>query len=163
MTFDDVGWLGDNYPVLTYPNGNGGVAVYQPIGLSGGNGCFSDNKLNTNLGDNPRALAQQLAGLPQSTVLHAPAPVQAFGRDAVHLQLRIANSCGSGVYRVAETIRGGHGITYDPVKPVVIDFWVTDEGGVPVVVESWHEDDAPSQVVDEVARTKDSIHFETDE
>jgi hypothetical protein len=146
--------------VLAYPNGNGGVAVYQPLGLSGGNGCLSANKLNTeNIGDTPQTLAQHLAKLPQSTVLQPPTPVQAFGRDAVHLQLRIKNNC-TDVYRVAETFRGGHGITYDPVKPVIIDFWVLEDGGVPVVAEKWVEDGAPSQVVDEVARTTDSITFE---
>jgi len=160
ITFDDTAWTSDNYPVLTYQNGNGGVAVYQPLGLSGGNGCLENNKLNTNVGDTPQSLAQQLAQLPQSTVLQAPAPVQAFGHDAIHLQLRIDNNCGAGVYRVAETIRGGHGITYDPVQPVVIDFWVLDQG-VPVVIETWHEINAPSWLVDEIAQTKDSVTLET--
>ena len=83
--------------------------------------------------------------------------MQAFGRDAVHLQLRINKNCGPAVYRVAETIRGAHGITYDPVRAVVIDFWVMDEGGSPVVVETWHEIDASSQLVDHIARTSESI------
>ena len=157
-------WQSDNYPVvLSDPNGNGGVAVYQPLGLSAGTGCIEDNKLNTNVGDTPQTLAQQLAGLPQSTVLQAPAPVQALGHDAIHLRLRINNNCGAGVYRVAETIRGTHGITYDPVRPVVIDFWVLDQGGVPVVVETWHEINSPSWLVDDIAQTKDSVTFETGE
>ena len=95
ITFDDT-WESYNYPVvLTYPNGNGGVAVYQPLGLSAGTGCIEDNKLNTNVGDTPQTLAQQLAGLPQSTVLQAPAPVRALGHDAIHLRLRINNNCGA--------------------------------------------------------------------
>ncbi len=160
ITFDNIGWQRDNYPELMEAKGNGGVAVYQPLGLSAGTGCIEDNKLNTNVGDTPQSLAQQLAGLPQSTVLQSPTPVQAFGHDAVHLRLRINNNC-TGYYRVAETLSGGHGITYDPVRAVVIDFWVVDEGGVPVVVETWHEINSPSQLVDEIAQTKESVTLET--
>ena len=47
------------------------------------------------------------------------------------------------------------------MKPVVIDFWVLDQG-VPVVVETWHEINSPSWLVDDLAHTKDSITFETD-
>ena len=130
------------------------------MGLSAGTGCIEDNKLNTNVGDTPQTLAQQLAELPQSTVLQAPAPVRALGHDAIHLRLRINNNCGAGVYRVAETNLGTHGITYDPVRPVVIDFWVLDQG-VPVVVETWHEINSPSGLVDDIAHTKDSVTLET--
>jgi hypothetical protein len=44
---------------------------------------------------------------------------------------------------------------------VVIDFWVVDLDGVPVVVDMWHQDDASSQLVDRIARTRDSISFVT--
>ena len=159
ITFDNTAWQNYNYPVLLKASSNGGVAVYSPLGLSAGTGCFPNNKLNTNLGDTPQSLAQQLAQLPQSTVLQAPTPVQAFGRDAVHLRLRINNNC-SDWYRVAETIRGGHGITYDPVRAVVIDFWLVDEGG-PVAIETWHEVHSPSELVDQIARTRDSITLST--
>ena len=120
---------------------------------------------NTDLGDTPQALAQQLAQLPQSTVLQAPTPVQAFGHDALHLRLRITNDCpaaGEALPRVAETPRGSHGISYsyDP-KTVVIDFWVVDLDGVPVVVDAWHHDDASSELVDRIAQTRDSITFVT--
>ena len=65
------------------------------------------------------------------------------------------------MYRVAETnLSGSHGITYDPVRPVVIDFWVLDQG-VPVVVETWHEINSPSGLVDDIAQTKDSVTLET--
>ena len=157
ITFDNTAWqsAGANDPLLLKANSNGGVAVYSPLGLAAGTGCRSDNKLNTNLGDTPQSLAQQLAQLPQSTVLQSPTPVQAFGSDAIHLRLRIDNNC-SDVYRVAETIRGAHGITYDPVRAVVIDFWLVDEGG-PVAIETWHEINSPSELVDQIARTRDSI------
>ncbi len=82
--------------------------------------------------------------------------MQAFGRDAVHLRLRINNNCGAGWYRVAETIRGAHGITYDPVRAVVIDFWLVDEGR-PVVLETWHEVNASSHLEGQIARVRDSI------
>jgi len=161
ITFDNTAWqsAGANDPVLLKANSNGGVAVYSPLGLAAGTGCRSDNKLNTNLGDTPQSLAQQLAQLPQSTVLQSPTPVQAFGRDAVHLRLRINDNC-SDWYRVAETILGAHGITYDPVRAVVIDFWVVDEGG-PVVIETWYEVHSPSKLVDQIARTRDSITLST--
>jgi hypothetical protein len=160
LTFDNTAWESDNYPVaLSDPTHNGGVAVYRPLGLSAGTGCLSDNKLNTNVGDTPQSLAQQLAGLPQSTVLQSPTPVQAFGHDAVHLRLRINNNC-SDIYRVAQTIAGAHGITYDPIRPVVIDFWVLDQG-VPVVVETWHEVHSPNKLLDQIARTRDSITLST--
>jgi hypothetical protein len=118
------------------------------------------------------ALAHQLAHLPRSTVLQQPTPVQAFGRSAVHLQLRIDQHCPTSVYRVAETLRGGHGISYgDLFRPVVIDFWVEDVGpgrpqvddvgGVPVVVETWHQVGTASDVLHQITRTRDSISFVT--
>jgi hypothetical protein len=74
-----------------------------------------------------------------------------------------SSSDGEG-YRVAETVRGGHDITYqDAADDVVIDFWVVDLDGVPVVVDMWHEGDASSQLVDQIARTRDSITFVTAE
>jgi hypothetical protein len=160
ITFDNTDWQNGYYPVLLAANSNGGVAVYWPVGLAAGTGCASDDRLNTNLGDTPQSLAQQLAQLPQSTVLQSPTPVQAFGRDAIHLRLRINNNCGPGVYRVAQTTRGDHGITYDPVRAVVIDFWVVDHGK-PVVVETWHEINSPRWLVDDIAHTKDSITLES--
>lgn len=165
LTFDDRadGFTdnSDNYPVLSDAHSNGGVAVYRPVGISAGTGCLVENKLTTNVGDTPQTLAQQLAGLPQSTVLQPPTSVQTLGRNAVHLQLRIANDCGADVYRVAETVLGGHGISYDPIEPVVIDFWVMNVAGVPVVVETWHGVGATGQLVNELARVKDSVTFVT--
>ncbi len=159
ITFDNTAWQSYNDPVLLKANSNGGVAVYSPLGLSAGTGCFPNSKLNRNLGDTPQSLAQQFAQLPQSTVLQSPTPVQAFGRDAIHLRLRINNNCPDW-YRVAETNRGGHGITFDPVRAVVIDFWLLDEGG-PVVIDTWHEVHSPSELVDQIARVRDSITLST--
>ena len=107
------------------------------------------------VGETTQALAQQLAQLPQSTVVQPATPVQVFGHDAVHLQLRIAAETArtTEAYRVAETPRGSLGISYsDDLKDVVIDFWVVDLDGVPVVVDTWHEDDASSELVDRIAR-----------
>lgn len=161
LTFDGAGWNGSSYPVLSDNEIYGGVGVYRPTALAAGTGCISDEP-NTDVRETSRALAKQLAQLPRSTVVQAPTPVQAFGRDAVHLQLRIDNDCGDEGYRVAETLRGGHGISYGLIpKKVVIDFWVVDVAGVPVVVDMWHEDDASTQLVDQIARTRDSIGFVT--
>ena len=119
-----------------------------------------DSKLNTNLGDTPQSLAQQAAQLPQSTVLQSPAPgagVRPRRRPpatAHQQQLR------GGWYRVAETIRGGRGITFDPVRAVVIDFWLVDEGR-PVVLETWHEVNASSHLEGQIARVRDSITLST--
>jgi hypothetical protein len=164
-------WLSGNYPVLRDAGIYGGLAVYQPTALSAGTGCLNDNP-NTHVAQTPTKLAQQLAGLPRSTVLQPPTPVTAFGHPAMHLQLRIMQRCGRGVYRVAETLRGGHGISYgDTLTPVVIDFWVEDVstgrprvddiGGAPIVVETWHQAGASSQMVNEIAQAGDSIKIVT--
>jgi hypothetical protein len=161
LTFHGV-WAGDNYPVLRDATRRfGGVAVYRPLALAAGTGCLSDQP-NSQVSRNPQSLAQQLAQLPRSTVLHPPAPTTAFGRHAVHLRLRINNDCGRDVYRVADTINGGHGISYGHVShQVLIDFWVENLHRVPVVVETWHEQGASSQLVHQIAQAKDSITFVT--
>jgi hypothetical protein len=160
LTFDHV-WLGGIYPATGDGTGKfGGVAVYQPLALAAGTGCQSDPP-NTQVGQTPHQLAQQLAQLPQSTVIQSPTRMQKFG-GAVHLQLRIISHCGSNDwYRVAETPRGDHGITYGfkPRRPVLIDFWVKDVEGTPIVVETWHQDGLSRHTVDQIARTRDSITF----
>jgi hypothetical protein len=85
--------------------------------------------------------------------------------------VRINNDCGNDIYRVAMTLRGGHGISYGHTPETILDFWVAnvggsrphvdDIGGVPVVVETWHQVGASSQVLAQIARTRDSISFET--
>ena len=42
-----------------------------------------------------------------------------------------------------------------------MDFWVVDLDGTPVVVEMWHDEDASSELLDKIARTRDSITFVT--
>ena len=159
LTFGGHQWGAGDYPVLA---SIGGVAVYQALALAAGTGCVGDAP-NLDVGDTPEAIAAQLSRLPDSTVVQAPAPVQKFGHDTVHLQARIDQHCGDSVYRVASTRRGGHGISYgDPTKDVVIDFWVMDLGrGDPVVVETWHQAGTPSQLVDQITATRDSIRFVT--
>jgi hypothetical protein len=160
LTFYDD-WQDSNYPVFRNAGRYGAVAVYQPVALGAGTGCLND-KVNDNLGDTPQALADQLEQLPQSTVLQAPTPVEKFGQDAVHLQLRITPNCGPGIYRVAMTLRSGHGVSYGAiVKPVIIDFWAMDVGGLRVVVDSWHQVGASSQLIDQIAKTRDSITLVT--
>jgi len=168
LSFEDVSaaipdmWESGNFPVVSDVTGSyGGVAVYQPVALAAGTGCLG-HRPNTQVGQTPQKLARQLARLPRSTVVQAPTPVHAFGRDAVHLRLRIDQHCGEGVYRVAQTQYGGHGISYGDIhKDVVMDFWVEDVRKVPLVVETWHQEGASSQMVDDIARTRDSITFVT--
>jgi hypothetical protein len=163
FTADGAGWTSGNYPVVSEYLSYGGVSAYQPMALAAGTGCTGDAP-SQDVGDTPQALAQKLAQLPQSTVVQPPTPVQAFGHDAVHLQLRITPDCPQREgYRVAETPRGSHGINYsDDLKDVVIDFWVVDLDGVPVVVDAWHHDDASSGLVNRIAQARDSITFSTD-
>jgi hypothetical protein len=155
----DLDWGASNFPVISDGTRRyGGLAVYQPSALAAGTGCLG-GKEDRQVGTTPPVLAQQLAQLPRSTVLQSPTPVQAFGRHAVHLRLRINPDCGSGVYRVAETIEGGHGIYGRTSRHVVIDFWVENVGGVPVVIETWHQDGASSRMVTEIARAVKSLTF----
>jgi hypothetical protein len=162
LTLQGAAWQSYHDPVLGDTDGNhGSVAAYQPTALATGNGCLSDRP-NTNVGQTPKRLAQQLAQLPQSTLVQTPSPRQAFGRDAIHLRLRINNDCGNGGYRVAEATRGSEVISYaDKAQGVVIDFWVLKVGGVPVVVDTWHDDGASSQLVRQIAGTRKSITFVT--
>ena len=165
ITIAGAGWQSDDFPVLSDAGSYGAVAVYRPLALAAGTGCDTD-KPNTKVAKTRHKLAQQLARLPWSTVIQAPTPVLAFGLPAVHLRLLINQQCGAGVYRVADTPRGGHGITYTSTytgtaKAVVIDFWVVEVAGVPVVVDIWHDADAPRQLVGRIARTRDSIIFDT--
>jgi hypothetical protein len=112
-------------------------------------------------GRDAAGLARQFARLPQSTVVQPPTPTEAFGHDALHLRLRIDDSCPSDqVYRVAETSKGYRGISYSNVpKEVVIDFWVVDLDGTAVVVDLWHQGDASTELVDRATRARDSISF----
>jgi hypothetical protein len=160
VTFGAAGWSADNYPVLSDGSRRyGGLAIYRPSGLAAGTGCVTD-PANTHVGHTPQSVAQQLAQLPRSTVVLPPTPVEAFGRHAVHLRLRINQHCGRSVYRVAETINGGHGISYgNASRDVVIDFWVEDVRGVPVVVETWHQVGASSRLTHRITSAKNSIEF----
>ena len=162
LTFDDEAWNANDFPVLLKAGRYGGVAVYQPAALAAGDGC-SNEEPNRDVADSPQALAEQLALLPQSTVAQPPAPAQAFGRDAVHLRLRIDNDCGtSRYYRVAESELGAqHGISYNlATKEVVIDFWVFDVDGDPVVVDVWHEAGATTRAAgrDRARSRLDHLH-----
>jgi hypothetical protein len=155
----DGAWRIDNYPWLHDAGKYGGLAVYRPSALAAGTGCLTDRP-NTNVGRTPQLLAQQLARLPRSTLLQPPTPTQKLGRQAIHLQLRINPNCGTGVYRVAQTLLGGHGISYGRASAhVVIDFWVENVRGVPLVIETWHQDGASSHMVNEIARAVNTLTF----
>ena len=141
----------------------GGFGVYRPYALGAGSGC-SDDLVTADLGDNPYALAQRLAELPGSTVVQPVTPSEVLGQDALHLRLRIPQTCPAPeYYRVAQTPRGSRGITRDrPDKtfpPVVIDIWVTEQTGIPIVVDSWHQAGASSEMIGRIAAARDSITF----
>lgn len=159
VTVDGPGWRdssGD--PMVSEGRSRGGVGFYQPDALAGRSGCTSswDARQTRKAGETPPDLAQQLTRLPRSTVVQPPTPTQAFGRPAIHLKARIDDNCPPEIYRVAE----GRGISYSYVaKEVVIDFWVLDLGGDPVVVDMWHQAGSPTQLVERVARARDSISF----
>lgn len=163
LTVDGPGWHGGNFPVVTQGGYYGGVAVYRPLALAAGSGCLDDQP-SMDIGGTSQALAQQLTELPRSTVVQPPVQVQAFGHDALYLQVRIVDQCskrGEG-YRVAETHRGSHGISYTArgyAAEVLIDFWVVDLDGTTVVVDTWHQVDASSELVERIAGTRDSITF----
>src|SRR5215207_9129267 len=153
LTLDGAGWTDGNYPVVSDGTHTAGVAVYRPQALAAGSGCNGDNP-NSDVGETSPALARQLAQLPRSTVVQAATQQRAFGRDTVHLRLRIDDRCSRDGYRVAEAPRGSRGVSYSDVfTDVVIDFWVVDVDGVPVVVDAWHQDGAPSELVDQIDRT----------
>ena len=164
---DGATWSGGSFPLVVDQSGSvyAGIGIYQPRALAAGSGC-SDDATTTRLGRSPRRLAAQLATLPRSTVLEAPAPMLAFGHDGVHLRLRIDVDCPS-YYRVATTRRGDRGVTYAPpgtaVTDVFIDFWVLDVGGAVVVVDQWNDADASIDLVAHATRARESIVLRTRE
>jgi hypothetical protein len=161
LTLDGGGWKSQHDPVRRDTNGHyGAVAVYQPTALAAGTGCLGDTP-NRHVSQSPAKLAQQLAQLPRSSVVQSPTPERAFGRDVVHLRLRIKDDCRDE-YRLAETMTGDHSISYGKTPHKVdIDFWVTEVGGYPVVVDTWHTAGASRPLVDQIARTWQSIKFVT--
>ena len=164
LTVEGPGWESGNFPVVETGAIHAGLGVYEPSALAAGTGCSGDAP-NFAVGETPRALADQLAQLPRSTVVQPVTATEAYGHDAFHLRLEIADDCPEGqAYRVAETPRGSRGISYSIVpETVVMDFWVLDLDGVPVVVDAWHQSDASADLLDQVAQARESIAFVTGE
>jgi len=167
VTVDGPHWKDGDFPVVSdqYAGTYAGFGAYQPYLLAAGTGCEGD-ATSTGAGDTPDRLAEQLAGLPRSTVLQKPAPTELFDRPATHLRLRIDVDC-PGYYRVAHSAVGERGISYGPIGTtavnVVIDFWVLEVGGEPVVVDQWHNVDAPAELVHQATEARESIVFVEDE
>jgi hypothetical protein len=163
FTTDGEGWQGSNHPVAFAGNAFAGLGVYQPESVAGG--C----RMGAGLKDaatTSQQLVQQLIRMPRSEVVQQPAPTEAFGGSAVHLQLRIDAFCdGGAAYQVAEAPAGGRGISYYDERPrgdgdvVIIDFWVVDVDGTPVVVDRFHREDAPDDLVAQSTRAVESITF----
>ena len=160
LTFEGPDWDSGNFPVAETGAIHGGLGVYRPSALAAGSGCNGDAP-NANVRQSSRGLARQLARLPHSTVVQPVTPTEAYGYDAFHLRLEIADDCPEDQgYRVAETPRGSHGISYSIIpETVVMDFWVLDLDGVPVVVDAWHQSDASAALVDQVDQARESITF----
>jgi hypothetical protein len=167
LTFEGPGWGEGDYPVLEDGESLGGVGAYQPIALGAASGCATD-VVTTNLADTPWSLAQQLAALPHST-LEQPVEWTTFlGRRAVHLRLRIPQTCpGPVFYRIALTPRGSRGITFErpdgTFPPVIVDFWVMELEGRPLVVDTWYQAGTSAETIDRIAQVRDSITFVTDD
>ena len=163
LTVDGSGWSAGDYPIVQEGGAFGGFGVYRPDHLAAGSGCSQDER-NTDVGNSPDVLAQQLAELPGSTVVQPVTPREVLGQYALHLRLRIPQHCPvAEYYRVANTPRGDRGISYprpDETFPsVIIDFWVMERAGVPLVVDSWHQADASHKLVNRIAKARDSITF----
>jgi len=162
FAIDGYGWEASNYPVASAGRHFAGLGVYQPESVAGG--CRMDAGLK-DAATAPQQLVQQLIRMPRSEVVQQPAPTEAFGGSAVHLQLRIDAACDDAAYQVAEGPAGGRGISYFDETPqgdagmVIIDFWVVDVDGTPVVVDRFHLEDAPDDLVAQSTRAVESITF----
>lgn len=170
LTFGAEGWESGDHPVLAFDGDWGGATVYQATRLAGADYCSLDENDQWQATSRPAAemasvLASQLARLPQSTVIEPITPTQAYGYDALHLRLRIVDDCGAGVYHLADTSVGAHGISYydgQAVAPdVIVDFLVVDVEGIPIVAEFWHHPQADPELISELISVRDSISFVT--
>ena len=133
LTFAGTGWSAGNFPLLGDGESFGGVGVYQPSALAAGSGCDGD-LVTSNVEGSPSSLAQQLTTLPGSTVLQPAKPAELLGRPRLSRPGEDPSVLSQAqYYRVAETPRGGRGITYDrpdqTEPPVVMDFWVMELEG----------------------------------
>ena len=169
LTFGTTGWLVGEHPVLELDRDFGGVTVYQAERLAGSDYCslVADDPvwLETSraAAGTSGGLARQLASLPSSAVVEPITTTQAFGQDAVHLRVRIEDDCSPGVYHLADTSVGTHGVSYadyaEAAPDVIVDFLVVDLDGTPVVAEYWHHPGADPDLVSEVTSVRDSISF----
>lgn len=109
-----------------------------------------------------RALAQQLAQLPSSTLVEPVTPTRAFGHDAFHLRLRIDDNCGDqGAYVVFRSGDQGLVISYNRggERQVVVDVLVVDVDGTPAVTYYWYPRGADPRLAASVTSARDSISF----
>jgi hypothetical protein len=160
LTVDGIGWTQVAEPVVSDGVNYAGLAVYRPLALATGSGCMSDG-INAHVSETPTGLATQLAQLPGAEVVQSAEQTSAFGLDAIHLRVRLHDDCPrDDGYRLAETASGGHGVSYkEPPSVGVVDFWVVETQSTPVVIETFRYADTPKELVDQVARARDSITF----
>ena len=163
LTIGGSNWIGSNYPVAFDGGHFAGIGAYRASSVAGGCKMEAGHK---EAATEQQALAQQLAGMPRSSVVQQPSPTEAFGHTAVHLRLRVDAACGDGAaYLVAEGPAGSRGISYfdenseGVSRTVITDFWVVDVNGTTVVVDMFHTEDAPRTLVDQAAAARESITF----
>lgn len=171
LTFRSPRWHSGSQPVLTEVDASGsensvGLGILEPQTLAGGrSGCTVDGwqpAHTRKAAGTPAAVARQLARLPRSSVVQPPSRTEAFGHHAVHVALEVDGDCGEEIYLLAEADTGPWGISYSAVQKVMLDVLVVDVGGTPVIVASWRHPEASPELVEELARVRDSISFVTD-
>ena len=144
------GWVDGNFPVLRVGEFYGGVAVYQTHGLAAGSGCNNEEPdFDLGLPTSP-----ELARLPGSTVVQPVTPVRAFWHDALHLRFRIRDTARRDTYRVAETPRGSHGVTYSDGPTTVSRLLGPGRRHDVVVVDAWHQRGSSAYLVYQVAEVR---------
>ena len=160
-------WLDGDFPIVSdqYGGTYAGFGAYQPEVLAAGTGC-EDDVTTPVVGKTPDRLAQQLAGLPRSTVLQEPCTHGAV-RPSRHPPAAPHRRRLPGLLprRPLGRRHAGDHLLHGRSAPVdvVIDFWVLDVGGEPLVIDQWHNVDAPPDLVDQAREARESITFEEDD
>jgi len=169
LTVARQGWIGQDLPTFEARNQYGGAGAQQINFLPGkadhcGPVDASWEAARRTAATNVRTLADQFARLPNGTVLQPITDTRAFGRDALHLRMRIHDDCDPAAgtsYIVSESTRGALYIGYKEVsaQDVIVDLLFIDVDGTPVVAFYWHQQGVDPALVAEVTSARDSITF----
>jgi len=171
LTFGITGWKSSDLPVFENDAEEYGGAGVQPLEWLPGEADYCDPTgadpgwaaASRPAATTSRALAQQLAELPNSTVVEPITSTQAFGHEAFGLRLRVNDNCGEkGAYSVFHSSTGSLAISYGRTggaHHVVVDLLVVDLDGTAVVAYYWYDLGADTGLVAEVTSVRDSIKF----